>query len=82
MERQRVEGKDRTSRRTVWCRQPREALEVLQEVTSAAPGMMRAQTLSARCWLSLGHRDKALEHLGIAATTAERRQIRQRSLPT
>jgi tetratricopeptide (TPR) repeat protein len=51
---------------------PREALEVLQEVTSAAPGMMRAQTLSARCWLSLGHRDKALEHLGIAATTAER----------
>jgi tetratricopeptide (TPR) repeat protein len=51
---------------------PREALEVLQDVTSAAPGMMRAQTLSARCWLALGHRDKALEHLGIAATTAER----------
>ena len=52
--------------------QPREALEILQDVTSAAPGMMRAQTLSARCWLALGHRDKALEHLGIAATTAER----------
>jgi tetratricopeptide (TPR) repeat protein len=51
---------------------PREALEILQDVTSAAPGMMRAQTLSARCWLALGHRDKALEHLGIAATTAER----------
>lgn len=50
----------------------REALEILQDVTSAAPGMMRAQTLSARCWLALGHRDKALEHLGIAAMTAER----------
>jgi hypothetical protein len=46
---------------------------VLQEVTSAAPGMMRAQTLSASAAGSaLGHRDKALEHLGIAATTAER----------
>jgi tetratricopeptide (TPR) repeat protein len=51
---------------------PREALELLQEVTTAAPGMMRAQTLSARCWLELGHRDKALEHLAIAARTAER----------
>ena len=44
--------------------QPRAALEVLQPVTTTAPGMMRAQTLSARCWLELGHRDKAIEHLG------------------
>ena len=51
--------------------QPREALEILRQVTSAAPGMMRAQTLSARCWLALGHRDKALEHLAIAASHAD-----------
>lgn len=44
--------------------EPRAALELLQPVTSSAPGMMRGQTLSARCWLALGHRDKALEHLG------------------
>jgi tetratricopeptide (TPR) repeat protein len=51
--------------------QPREALEVLRKVTSAAPGMMRAQTLSARCWLALGHRDKALEHLAVASSIAD-----------
>jgi len=47
--------------------QPREALEMLQPVTSEAPGMMRGQTLSARCWLALGHRDKALDHLATVA---------------
>lgn len=50
---------------------PREALEILRQVTAAAPGMMRAQTLSARCWLALGHRDKALEHLNVAARMAD-----------
>lgn len=47
--------------------QPREALEMLRPVTSGAPGMMRGQTLSARCWLALGHRDKALDHLATVA---------------
>ncbi|MGI9512839.1 MAG: 2OG-Fe(II) oxygenase family protein [Anderseniella sp.] len=47
--------------------QPREALEMLQPVTSEAPGLMRGQTLSARCWLALGHRDKALDHLATVA---------------
>ncbi len=47
--------------------QPREALEVLRPVTSTHPCMMRGQTLSARCWLALGHRDKALDHLATVA---------------
>ncbi len=47
--------------------QPREALEVLRPVTSTSPGLMRGQTLSARCWLALGHRDKALDHLATVA---------------
>jgi uncharacterized protein (TIGR02466 family) len=52
--------------------QPRAALEILQPVTGTAPGMMRGQTLSARCWLELGHRDKALEHLAISESFADK----------
>jgi tetratricopeptide (TPR) repeat protein len=52
---------------------PREALELLQEVTIGGTrhdaGADPVGPVLAR---ALGHRDKALEHLGIAATTAER----------
>ena len=50
---------------------PREALEILRQVIAADPGYARAHTISARCWLSLGHRDKAVEHLNYAARLSD-----------